>query len=420
MSTQPDRLRIVVIAPSLDGNDLSEPEWAYRWVEALSRRADVTCLASSRIGAVPLEEQLPEARVVTWPEIPFLYRKLERFNAMAKPGLPLFHGQARRWIKRKLAEGEVFDIGHQILPQGMRHTTPLRGLGFPYVVGPLGGGLKTPPGFVEEVQASSTLASRLREIDDFRLRHDRGLRAGYAGADLVLGVAPYVQKRLEPVGIQRFYALPERGYGEFAPEKERQREPGKLLLFHAGRTIRTKGLRDAVRAMARLRDLPGVELVSAGDGEDLANCRAEAEKLGVADRVTFLGKIPRAEVEDWYARADVFCFPSFREPMGGVFFEAMAHGLPIVTAANGGPDFLIDDSAGIRVPVTTPDEFADGIAEAVRKLAMDPDLRIRLGHGSRERLRSFGSWDDKAELMLKFYREIIARRAAGQKTEMVV
>ncbi|AEI96551.1 glycosyltransferase family 4 protein [Roseobacter litoralis] len=409
----PDTLRIVIIAPSLDGNDLSEPEWAYRWVEALSRMADVTCLASSRIGAVPLAEQLPRARVVTWPEIPFLYRKLERFNAQVKPALPLFHAQARRWIKHAQRNGETFHIGHQILPQGMRHTTPLRNLGFPYVVGPLGGGLKTPAGFEKEVQATSSISARLRQIDDVRLSYDPFLRAGYAGADLVLGVAPYVVARLAPVGIRRFHALPERGYGNFAPERTRQSEVGTLTLFHAGRTIRTKGLRDTVRAMARLRDLPNVRLVSAGDGEDLTNCRAEADRLGVADRITFLGKIPREKVEEYYAASDVFCFPSFREPMGGVFFEAMAHGLPIVTAANGGPDFLIDDTSGIRVPVTTPDDFANGIAEAVRALAMDPALRLKLGQGSRERLHSFGSWDDKAELMLSFYRDIIARRAEG-------
>ena len=108
---------------------------------------------------------------------------------------------------------------------------------------------------------------------------------------------------------------------------------GRVVLLHVGRAVRTKGLRDVVRAMARLEDLPGVSLVSAGDGEDLEACRAEAVKLGVASRITFLGKISREEVEGHYAAADVFCFPSFREPMGGVFFEAMAHGLPVITAA---------------------------------------------------------------------------------------
>lgn len=411
-----DKLRIVIVAPSLDGNDLSEPEWAFKWSQALARRDDteVTVLASARRHAVPLEEQLPEARVVTWPEPPFLYEKLERFNAMAKPGLPFFARKVRRWIRAALDSGDHFDIGHQILPQGMRHATPLRGLGIPYVIGPLGGGLATPEGFRNEVPGGNRRFN-VRTIDNWRLRHDPALRASYGGADLVLGVAPYVAERLAPIPLRRFHALPERGYGDFAPERVRQAEVGKLDLFHAGRVIRTKGLRDAVRAMARLRDLPGVRLTSAGAGPDLEACKAEARELGVADRINFLGLIPREEVETWYDRADVFCFPSFREPMGGVFFEAMAHGLPIVTAANGGPDFLVDDNCGFRVPVETPEQFADGLAAAVRQLAMDPDLRLKMGQGSRARLFSFGSWDDKATLMVEFYRDIVANCASDRK-----
>ena len=117
-----------------------------------------------------------------------------------------------------------------------------------------------------------------------------------------------------------------------------------------------------VRAMAHLADLPGVTLTSAGDGEDLAACRAEAERLGLAGRVGFLGQVPRAEVDRLYARADVFAFPSFREPMGGVVFEALHWGLPVITAARGGPDFIVDDSCGIRVPVTDPVRYPRDIA----------------------------------------------------------
>ena len=411
--SQPRRLRLLFIAPSLDGNELSEAGWAFRWIEALSRRASVTCLASSRKGAVPLAEQLPLARVVTWPELPLLYRRFERVNAMAKPGLPLFHAQARRWIRRALSDGERFDIGHQILPQGMRHATPFLGLGLPYVIGPLGGGLQTPPGFEAEVRQGSHWSTRLRAVDGFRLRHDARLKAGYAGADLVLGVAPYVRDRLRGVGVRRFLALPEQAHGTLPPPRVRQGDKGRLLLLHAGRAVRTKGLRDTIRALSLLRDLPGVRLVSAGDGEDLPACRAEAARLGVADRVTFLGRIPRAEVEEWYARADVFCFPSFREPMGGVLFEAMAQGLPIITAAYGGPEVLIDDSCGIRVPVTTPDAFAEGIAAAIRQLSAEPQLRLRLGQGARARLLSFGSWDERADRMMGLYEDILTRRATA-------
>jgi glycosyltransferase involved in cell wall biosynthesis len=319
----------------------------------------------------------------------------------------------KRWLQAAQARGERFDIAHQILPQAMRHASPLRDMAIPYVIGPLGGGLDTPAAFKGEVLQGSSFLSRLRAIDDFRLRHDRALRASYAGADLILGVAPYVAERLAPVGIRRFKAVLERGHGAFPPERTRQEVAGQLRLLHVGRVVRTKGLRDTVRAMAFLRDLPGVTLTSAGDGDDLAACKAEAASLGVADRVTFLGKIPRDRVEEEYAAADVFCFPSFREPMGGVFFEAMAHDLPVITAARGGPDFIIDDSSGLRLPIDTPDQFARDIADAIRRLALEPTLRLSLGRGARARLKSFGSWEDKADAMIGLYHEVQEARAKG-------
>ena len=404
-----DLLRVLIIAPSLDGNDVGEVYSAFQGIKALTRKADVTVLSSSREGAVPLAEQLPEAKVITWPELPLLYRKFERFNAQAKPGLILFHRQVRNWVRNALASGTRFDIVHQYLPQAMRHGFALRGMGLPYVIGPLGGGLETPPKFKDEVGPES-LATRLRAIDGFRLRHDPWLKASYQQADLILGVAPYVGDRLKTLGIKRFHAMLERGHGALPPENIRQANIGQLNLLHVGRTVRTKGLRDVVRAMAHLRDLPDVTLTSAGDGPDLAACRAEAHRLGVADRIAFLGRIPREAVEDEYTRADVFCFPSYREPMGGVFFEAMAHGLPVLTAARGGPDFIIDDDSGIRLAVETPEQFATDIADAIRSLALDPARRLALGAGARTRLKSFGNWEDKASSMIALYREVLNSR----------
>jgi glycosyltransferase involved in cell wall biosynthesis len=99
--------------------------------------------------------------------------------------------------------------------------------------------------------------------------------------------------------------------------------------------------------------------------------------------------------------------------MGGVFFEAMAHGLPVITAARGGPDFIIDDSSGLRLPIDTPDQFARDIADAIRRLALEPTLRLSLGRGARARLKSFGSWEDKADAMIGLYHEVQEARAKG-------
>lgn len=405
-------LRVLIVAPALDGGDVGEVYSAFQLVEALSRVAQVTVLATARQG-VPLAQQLPLAEVVTWPEPAILYRKFERFNAIAKPWLPIFGHKLRAWVRSAQLRGQSFDIAHQILPQGMRHASPLHGLGIPYVIGPLGGGLATPAGFITELGGRSAL-SRLRAIDGFRLRHDRRLRASYSAAELILGVAPYVGVRLAEVGLgdRPFRPVLERAHGALPHENQRHAEAGRLRMLHVGRAIRTKGLRDTVRAMSHLRDLPDVTLISAGDGDDLSACRQEAERLGVADRITFLGRIPRAAVDAEYAAADIFCFPSFREPMGGVFFEAMEHGLPVIAAAYGGPDFIIDDRSGIRVPVRTPEQFALDIADAIRKLAMDPGLRLEMGRGARARLMSFGTWGDKAEWLLKTYQDILESRGS--------
>lgn len=403
-----ERMRVLIIAPSLDGNDVGEVYGTTKWIEALSARADVTVLSSSREGAVPLAQQLPLARVVTWPEVRYFYQKLERFNAIAKPGQPLFNYQVSRWIKSALGRGERFDIAHQMLPQAMRHGSPLRKFSIPYVIGPLGGGLDTPANFQEEVVSNNMFMSALRATTGVRLQYDPILRKSLQQADMILGVAPYVHERLEPIGIHSFRLMHEIGRGSVPPPRERSAQAGKLKLFHAGRVIRTKALRDTVRAMAYFRDLPGVTLVSAGGGEDLPVCRAEAEHLGIADKITFLGKVSRQEVERHYAEADAFCFPSFREPLGGVLLEALAHGLPIITAARGGPEAIIDDSCGIKVPVTDPEQFPRDIASAIRRLAEDVDLRRRLGAGARERYASFDDWDGMAERLIGFYRQILS------------
>jgi glycosyltransferase involved in cell wall biosynthesis len=404
------RLKVLLVGPALDGTDLGEVFSIAQLVKALTAQADVTILSSQPEGRdPPVAGQYPLAEaVVTWPEPPFLRRRFERLNAMAKPALPLFFAQVRRWIARHLAAGGRFDIAHQILPQAMRYASPLRHFAaMPYVVGPLGGGLSTPAPFLKEV-GRAPLMTRVRAIDGWRLGHDPWLRAGYARAGLVLGVAPYVAAALAAVPVRRFEVLPERSHQGHAPHVERQGEAGRLELLHVGRVVRTKGLRDMVRAMAHLADLPGVTLTSAGEGEDLAACRAEAERLGVAPRIAFLGQVPRAEVDRLYARADVFAFPSFREPMGGVLFEALHWGLPVITAARGGPDFIVDDSCGFRVPVTDPERYPRDIAAAVRRLACDPGLRRRLGAGARRRIAGFGTWDTTAAKLIGLYRETIA------------
>ena len=223
-------------------------------------------------------------------------------------------------------------------------------------------------------------------------------------------MAPYVHDTLRETGVavRRFEPVLERAHEGSFPEVTRTSGAGEAHLLHVGRGVRTKGLRDTIRALAKLTDLPGVHLTSVGDGPETDACRHEVVRQGLADRVRFTGNISRKEVDRYYAEADVFCFPSFREPMGGVVFEAMEWRLPIIAAAYGGPDFILDDASAIKVPVDTPGQFVTDIAASIRTLANDPDRRRRMGAAAADRLRSFGGWSEKAARLETLYREVIA------------
>ena len=398
------RMHVLALAPYCDGLDVGEGWCAFQWVKNLSTIADVTLLALHRKGSVPVREQLPNIRVVTWNE-PSAISGMKRFNSMLKPGYVAFYMRARSWLAKALAEGETFDIAHQFTPIALRYPSPLAGFSIPYVIGPLGGSLETPPGFVSEC-TSAAWYTRLRSLDWWRLKHDKTLKHSYRNAAAVLGVAPYVGDLLEPARPGRFEVISELGVDDLAPEHKREMVPNRLKLLHVGRGVRTKGLRDAVRAMALLPEAVDVRLVSAGQGEEIDICRAEAKKLGVEDRVEFLGQVSREQVENLYSKADGFLFPSFREPSGSVVFEALRHGLPVITTGVGGPGYVIDQTCGLTVPAQTPEQLASDLATAITRLAKDTDLRARLSAGARARISAMGLWHNKVKWLLNLYEEL--------------
>lgn len=404
-------MKVLLIAPNVDATDVGEAFVAYKWAHALSGLVDLTVLAFQRHGRPDLAGQLPGARVVTWLE-PQWARKNKRLNAMLKPAWPIFARHVQRWMDQAFAQGEHLDIAHQLMPQAARYASPLRHFDVPYLIGPLGGALETPAAFQAET-ASAPLFTRLRALDRVRFKHDPFLRNTYAKAACILGVAPYMRKILSDVPLRRFEVVLELGIDDVVPPCPQRTATDRLRVLHVGRGVRTKGLRDTVRALATLKDLPGVTLTSAGDGEDIEICRAEAVRLGVADRVTFHGRLPRSEVEALYASHDVFCFPSFREPAGGVLYEAMRHGLPVITADRGGPGWIIRDASGLRIPVTDPAKFAQDIGQAIRLLTRNPQLRNHLGAGARQQVLNEGLWSAKATSLVDLYRSIVGQPFAA-------
>lgn len=147
------------------------------------------------------------------------------------------------------------------------------------------------------------------------------------------------------------------------------RRPQQGRLVYVGRLADKKGVDVLVEALARL---DGAHLDVIGDGPDRAALEAQARRLGVEDRVRFLGKLPRADVLSALATAHLVVIPS-RVGAGGdmdgtpvVLCEAMAAGVPVVASDLGGLGECIDDGVdGLLVPPGDVDALAAVLSQAL-------------------------------------------------------
>ena len=126
-------------------------------------------------------------------------------------------------------------------------------------------------------------------------------------------------------------------------------------------------------------------LIIAGDGRKKEQLQHLAEQQAPG-RVSFIGKIPRADMYRCYSAADLFVFPGIRESLGMVYLEAQSCGLPVVAFRNAGvPEAVQDGKTAILVPLFAMEPFADAIGQ----LITDKNMRKQMGLAAKSYVREF-------------------------------
>ncbi|MEL7190500.1 MAG: glycosyltransferase [Pseudomonadota bacterium] len=166
------------------------------------------------------------------------------------------------------------------------------------------------------------------------------------------------------------------------------------LLVCVGALIPRKGQAIALDALAQLAE---ARLVLVGKGEDREALEAQAQTLGIADRVLFAGSLDHDMLPLILSAADAMVLPTDNEGLANAWVEALACGTPVVTCDVGGARELItDDIAGRLLTERT----ADAVVEAVRAVLNNPPLRADVAAFA-ERF----SWENNAaELAAHFER----------------
>lgn len=299
----------------------------------------------------------------------------------------LMYMGVRRAVARLRQESGDFDAidAHYFYPDGVAAALLARELGKPLVITARGTDLNLIPQFSlprqmirwasEQASAMITVAEALRRVL------------------LGLGVSPErVQTLRNGVDLECFQP------------QDRTEARSRLgitvdgkWLASVGHLIERKGHHLVIGA---LPGLPGVRLMIAGTGPDEGRLRALAEQYGVADRVTFLGRVQHNELATVYSAADALVLASSREGWANVLLESMASGTPVV-ASNiwGTPEVVATDEAGRLMGAYSE----AGVAEAVTTLLSNPPSR----QATRRYAEHF-SWDDTTRGQLTLFRSLIA------------
>jgi len=240
----------------------------------------------------------------------------------------------------------------------------------------------------------------------------------YRRCDHLIGITPGLVEHVVDRGWPpaRAHYLPNfaaigAGVGEAAPQpRERLDTPADVpLLLALGRLHDAKAIDVLLEALTLETR---AYLWMAGDGPLRAELQDLARKLGVAERVRFLGW--RDDRDALFGAADICVFPSRYEPHGTVTMEAWGHRTPLVAAASAGPAaYVRDGEDGLLAPV----DDAPALAAAISRVIDEPGLAAHLVEGGWRRYQAEYTEEACVTGYLDLFQRLLAERAGGERVE---
>ncbi|MCB4790825.1 MAG: glycosyltransferase family 4 protein [Elusimicrobia bacterium] len=224
--------------------------------------------------------------------------------------------------------------------------------------------------------------------------------------DVVVCTDVKIKTELMSIGYQeeKIRVLPngvDTGY--FAPEQEKRSNNVPKVLF-VGRLEDVKNVPALLKAWKTVISKANAELFIVGGGSKKDELIHLTEKLGINNRVKFLGE--QKDIRSHLVSSDIFVLPSFAEGVSNSLLEALSCGLAVIASRVGGSVGLIKDGeTGYLFDPKNHNELADKL----ERLLKDPVLRKNMGQKARENIVKNYSIESIRDKYIKLYDELVIK-----------
>lgn len=313
------------------------------------------------------------------------------------------------FVGRSLHQEINFDLVHHITYVKYSSPSFLSLLPIPFIWGPVGGAESAPKIFWRDFSWRGKVYETLRSLSRGLGEFDLFVRLTAKRSALTWVTTEDTAKRVRAMGAENVAILIESGltHEEIACLSDYSMPESLPIRFISmGRLLHWKGFYLGLRAFAQAA-LPDAEYWILGDGPEREKLQTLVEELGITHQVKFWGRLPRNESLSKLGESHVLVHPSLHDSGGWVCLEAMAAGRPVICLDLGGPGVQVTSETGFKVSADRPEQVVRDLADAMTRLASDPEQRMRMGQAGQRMVKEFYSWDSKVQTQIQIYEQVV-------------
>lgn len=347
--------------------------------------------------------QMPNVRFIN---IPYVSLQGSGLLLDIKYNLNYRRWHYRTYLKAKeLVNNEHVDIIHYLNPIGFKepgYCWKIKEV--PYVWGPIQGVENRPLALFPALSSKGKINALVRRVvHNGMLWCLPRVRKALKRADAVFAATPNTVKQLKRIHHKDAIYLPENGI-----LKMERTEPifmnDTLNLIWVGSIDERKALGILISALGKVKN-NNWHLNVLGEGPLREKCEELADELGISEKITFHGKVDRAQVQLVFAQSHVHVISSLGEGNPTVLWEAFSKAIPTLTLDHCGMAGVVSSECGIKIPIRSYQQVLNDMAFAIDDLMEHPEKITRLSQGTIECSKKF-MWSNRIALYDKIYDEI--------------